>query len=136
MSALSKRENVTIAALAECILPDGGPNQCSFKNIDYLPFIKETMTSVPTQVRWLIHFNLWFIEYFGCFFIKRLALFSKLGPPQRTSILLCLQNNKRYFLRGIYILTSSIFLIPMYKDESVMNAIGYFGYKSGVNKIP
>ena len=135
MGSLSNREKGTIAALAECIIPEGGPIPYDFGNIDYLSFIKDMMTSVPQHIRWLIHFNLWVIEYFGWIYLKHPITFSKLTFHKREFILLSFRNSKRFFVRGIYVLTSALFLIPMYKNESVMNAIGYLGYQKDGNKI-
>jgi len=135
MNNLSNREKSTIAALAECIIPEDGPISYGFKEINYLSFIEEMTEAVPPHIRWLIHFNLWFIEYFGSLYLLRLKAFSKLGLPDKELILLSFRNSKRFLIRGIYILTSALFLIPMYKDEAVMNAIGYTGFKDGVNKI-
>lgn len=135
MNNLSNREKVTIAALAECIIPEDGPITYGFREINYLSFIEEMAEAVPPHIRWVIHFNLWFIEYFGSLYLLRLKMFSKLALCDKERVLLALQNSKRFFIRGIYILTSALFLIPMYKDESVMNAIGYTGFKDGVNKI-
>jgi hypothetical protein len=135
MNNLTPREKATLEALAACIIPEGGPVPFGFKEINYLPFIEEMAAAVPAHIRWVIHFNLWFIEYFGCLYLHRLKAFSKLGLNDRELILLSLRGSKRFLIRGIYILTSALFLIPMYKDESVMNAIGYTGFKNGVNKI-
>ncbi len=136
MNNLSRRESSTITALAECIIPEGGPISYGLNEINYHMFIHEALMDFPKHIRWLIHFNLWFIEYCGCYYLKRPKVFSKLAFRDREFILFSLKNSKRYFIRGIYILTSALFLIPMYKNESVMNAIGYYGYKNYVNKIP
>ncbi len=135
MNNLTPREKATLEALAPCIIPEGGSVPFSFKEIKYLPFIEEMAESVPTHIRWVIHFNLWFIEYLGCLYLHRIKAFSKLAMHDRELILISLRGSKRFFIRGIYILTSALFLIPMYKNEEVMNAIGYTGFKNGENKI-
>ncbi len=133
---LTAREKKTMQALAECILPVGGPHVFSHSDVNYVRFTEELLLSTPVQVWWFIHFNLWFIQYFSWLYIKRPALFSRLPFTDREFILASLSKSRSYFLRGIYLLTSSLFLITMYKDERVMRAIGYFGFMQGANKQP
>ncbi len=130
MYSLSTREKKTLSALAECVIPSGGPNSYSYKDIDYVVFAEDMINHVPRLIRWFIHFNLWIIQYFSWLWLKRPALFSNLPLQKKEIILLGLSNSRWYLIRGIYVLTSSLFLIPFYKDERVMNTIGYMGYNN------
>ncbi len=131
---LSAREKKTLHAMAECILPLGGPHPFSYSDVNYLSFTEDMLLNTPVLVRWFIHFNLWFIQYFSWLYIGRPVLFSRLPFTDREHILASLSKSRSYFMRGMYILTSSLFLITMYKDERVMRAIGYFGFMKGANK--
>ena len=136
MQALSNREKKTLHALAECIIPDGGPHGFCYRDVDYLSFAEQMILNVPVHIRWFIHFNLWVIQYFSWLYLWRPKLFSRLSFTDRATILASFSNSRWYLIRGIYILTSAILLIPLYKDERVMKAIGYFGFKHEGNKKP
>lgn len=131
---LSAREKKTLHALAECILPEGSFYPYCYKDVNYVSFAENLLLDTPAHIRGFIHFNLWFIQYFSWLYIKYPARFSRLSFDKRNFILESLSKSRLYILRGIYILTSSLFLICLYKDERVMQAIGYFGFKQNVNK--
>lgn len=128
---LTAREKRTLHALAECIIPDGGTLPFSYRDIDYVFFAEDFMANVPKHIRWFVHFNLWVIQYFSWVYLKRPALFSSFSIQEKKFVLASFSNSKRYLIRGIFLITSSLLLLPMYKDERVMNAIGYFGYRQG-----
>ncbi len=131
---LSVREIKTLHALAQCIIPGGGQHPFSYRDVDYISFAKEMIANVPVHVRWFIHFNLWVIHYFSWLYLKRPALFSHLSFTEREFVLTCLSKSRWFLIRSIYILTSALLLIPLYKDERVMKAIGYFGFGHAGNK--
>lgn len=131
---LSAREIKTLHALAQCIIPDEGQPPFSYRDIDYLSFAEEMIASVPVQVRWFIHFNLWVIHYFSWLYLKRPALFPHLSFTEREFVLTRLSKSRWFLIRSIYILTSALLLIPMYKDDRVMKAIGYLGFNHAGNK--
>lgn len=162
MRHLSNREVRTIKALTEVIIPHEGPFPHGCSDIDIISFIEDFLSHVPSRVKWFLFFNLWVFEYFGwigllycrytdfektdgtnhtsffrnlVFWIKTPGFFSKMRFDYREKIIQKMKRNNSFVIRGIYLLTSIVSLIPFYGDDRVMDNIGYFGYKEGENKI-
>jgi hypothetical protein len=132
---LSPREQRTLAAAAECILPAGGPFPLGHADVDYQAFVQdEFLAAVPREVAQLAHLILFFVEYVLGFYLWRPGRFSKMPLDRRNRAFDAMRHSRLFFVRGFFILLSSMLLMPFYKDEKVMDAIGYGGYKPGVNK--
>lgn len=132
---LSQREVRTLGAAAECILPPGGPFPYGHADIDYVAWVNDFLATVPRQANVAIHAILWFLEYGAWIFAGAPGRFSRLALPRRERALDRLRHSRVYVLRGMFILLSSILLIPFYNDRRVMDAIGYGGYKADANKL-
>ncbi len=162
MGHLSNRETRTIKALAEVLVPQDGAFSYGYKDIDTISFFEDFLSHAPFKVRWFLFFNLWVFEYISwisllychysdfeknnitpqkslfknlIFWLKTPGFFSKMRFDHREKIILKMQENKYYVIRGIYLLTSIVLLMSFYSDERVMNKIGYFGYKESENKV-
>lgn len=132
---LSSREKRTLAAAAECMLPEGGPFELGHRDVDYLGFIEqEYLASVPREVAQLAHVILFFLEYFAWWFARFPSRFSRLTAARREQVLDRLRCSRLFFLRGFFILLSNMLLVPFYRDPRVMDAVGYAGYRPDVNK--
>lgn len=162
MRHLSNREVRTIKALTEVIIPQDGPFPHGHGDIDIISFFEDFLSHVPSRVKWFLFFNLWIFEYFGwiallycrysdfekedttaqksffrnfAFWIKAPGFFSKMRFGYREKIIAKMKGNNSFVIRGIYLLTSIVSLIPFYSDKRVMDKIGYLGYTEGENKI-
>ena len=132
---LTAREKRTLAAAAEVLLPQGGPFPYGHKDVDITGFGDDFLTVVPKQVNQLIHIILFFVEYLGWILAGWPGRFSKAKLEKRNKTLDGMRHNKLFFIRGFYILLNSICSIPFYRDPRVMDAVGYKGYRHGVNKL-
>ena len=132
---LSPRELRTLDAAAECILPAGGPFAYGHADVDYRGFMQdEFLPAVPREVAQLAHVILFFVEYLAGFLIWRPGRFSHMPIERRNHAFDAIRHSRLFFLRGFFILLSSMLLMPFYRDPKVMDAIGYGGYRAGVNK--
>lgn len=135
LRSLSPREQRTLAAAAECILPPGGPFPLGHADVDYQGFMRdEFLAAVPREVAQLSHVILFFVEYVLGFWIWRPGRFSKMPLARRNRAFEAMRHSRLFFVRGFFILLSSMLLMPFYAAPKVMDAIGYAGYKPGVNK--
>ncbi len=132
---LSERERRTLLAAAECVLPAGGAFPLGHADVDVVAFTNEYLEAVPKEVRILLHVILWFVEYLGFFFALRPSRFSKMPLDKRDRVLDRMRSSRVFFLRGFYILLTTVLMIPFYRDHRVLDAIGYSGYQAGVNKL-
>ncbi len=132
---LTPREARTLAAAAEIILPTGGAIPFGHTDIDILDFVNDYLTVVPLDVNRLLRFILLFLEYTAFLFAFHPSRFSKMAIEDRQQALDRMRTSRVFFLRGFFILLSSVILIPFYRDTRVMDAIGYRGYKPNVNKV-
>ncbi len=160
MSNLSNREIRTIKALAEIIIPQGGPFPLGYNDINLISFFEEFLSRVPVRVKLFLFFNLWIFEYFSwisllyCtskdfeknpaggktilknifFWLKTPGIFSRMKFAYREKIILKMRGNRYFAIHGIYLLTSIVMLLSFYSDERAMDFIGYSGYKEKENK--
>ena len=162
MRHLSNREARTINALMEVIIPQDGPFSLGCKDIDTISFFEDFLSHVPFKVKWFLFFNLWIFEYFSwisllfchysdfekqgaaspksflrnlIFLTKTPGFVSKMRFDYREKIIVKMQENRFYVIRGIHLLTSIVLLMSFYRDNRVMDKIGYYGYKEGENKL-
>jgi hypothetical protein len=131
---LSKREERTLRAAAECILPQGGPFPLGYTDVDYQAFVDEFLHVAPAQVRLLVHAILFTLEYGGWVYGARPGRFSNASLARRNAILDKARGSRIFAVRGFFILLSTILLMPFYNDPRVMDAVGYAGYRPNVNK--
>lgn len=132
---LTPREARTLTAAAEIILPTGGAIPFGHTDIDIHGFVNDYLAVVPLDVSRLMRFILLFLEYGACMFALRPARFSNMAHAHRVRALDGIRTSRLFFLRGFFILLSSVILIPFYRDTRVMDAIGYRGYKPNSNKV-
>jgi hypothetical protein len=132
---LSAREKRTLSAAAEVLIPQGGPFPYGHKDVDIVGFGDDFLVTVPKQVNQLIHIILFFVEYLGWLFAGWPSRFSKAKLEKRMKTLDGMRHSRWFFIRGFYILLNSVCSIPFYRDPRVMDAVGYKGYKHGVNKM-
>jgi hypothetical protein len=122
---LSKREIKTLLSVASNIIPEGGAISYSYKDIALVEFVNKYLKDSPLQIKWLIRFNLWFIEYFSWLFIFTPVLFSRAKAEVRERIMEKLRNSRYFFIRGIHLFVSVLLLIPFYNDKKVWDEINY-----------
>ena len=134
-SQLTPRAARTLTAAAEIILPGGGAIPFGHADIDIHGFVNDYLTVVPLDVSRLVRFILFFLEYGAFLFALSPSRFSKMTPARRMAALDGIRTSRLFFLRGFFILLSSVILIPFYRDTRVMDAIGYRGYKPNSNKV-
>ncbi|MBI2966713.1 MAG: hypothetical protein HYY40_02735 [Bacteroidetes bacterium] len=135
MRNLSDREVRTITAIAEVLVPQDGPFPYGYKDVDITGFIEDFLSHTPFRVKWFVYLNLWIFEYFSWIALMSPGIFSRMKFEKRKKIILAFRKNKYFAIRGIYLFTSIVLLMAFYNDEKVMDSIGYYGYKDGVNKI-
>lgn len=135
LRTLSPRELRTLDAAAECILPMGGPFPLGHRDVDYRGFVAgEFLANVPREVAQLAHVILFFVEYCAWIFARRPGRFSRMPLAAREAALDRIRGSRLFFVRGFFILLSTMLLVPFYNDARVMDAVGYTGYKPGANK--
>ncbi len=133
---LNNRETRTLKAAAECILPPGGAFELGHADVDYLGWVnREYLPSVPFEVRLLLRVILFLLEYLGWIYAGAFGRFSRLPLEKRNRVFDRVRHSSVYALRGFHILLSTVLLLPFYRDERVMDAIGYRGYKPNANKF-
>lgn len=125
----------TLTAAAEIILPMGGAIPFGHEDIDIQGFVNDYLEVVPLDVNRLMRFILLFLEYGAFLFALRPSRFSQMAQAHRVVALDGIRTSRLFFLRGFFILLSSVILIPFYRDTRVMDAIGYRGYKPNCNKV-
>lgn len=133
---LSAREKRTLDAAAACIAPAGGPFPIGYADVDYQAFVTEYLSVVPKDVRLLLKVILFVVEYGALILAGRFGRFSRMPLEARNETLQAMSHSRLFFLRGFSILLSSLILMPFYRDQRVMDAIGYGGYKRGADKVP
>jgi hypothetical protein len=122
---LTKREAETLLSVASIIIPVGGNIKFSYTDISIVEFVNNYLIGSPKHIQRLIRFNLWFIEYCSWIFNYRPSFFSTANQHVRKTIITKLQNSNLFFIRGIYLFTSLLILIPFYNDNRVLENIGY-----------
>ncbi len=132
---LSAREQRTLSAAAEAILPEGGPFNLGHRDVDSVGFAHELMEHVPFEVRALLHVILFFLEYLAWAFAGGPGRFSRMSVDRRNRVLDGMRSSRVFAFRGFFILLSTVLLVPFYNSPQVMDAIGYHGYRPDANKI-
>lgn len=134
MRHLSNREARTIQAIAEILVPEDGAFPMSYKEVEIVSFVEDFLSGVPLRVRIFVYINLWIMEYFSWMAVMSPWIFSKMSLKKRDAVIRKLRNNRWFAVRGIYMILSIILLMAFYRDQRVMDTIGYYGYREKVNK--
>lgn len=122
---LSNREQRTLIAFAEVVVPTGGQIPQAAKDVSIVEFAQRYSQDIPKQTQLFIHLCLWLLEYCSWTLIFFPCFFSKADSKKREKIIQKVRNSRYFFIRGVYTFVSFLVLVPYYSDKSVLQNIKY-----------
>lgn len=130
---LSRYECRIIDALGERLIPPGGGIPYSAKDVGMVAFVDQLLMDFPGYARIAFRFVFVYLDLLARFTYFR--TFPDLSSHQQDALLERLRMNKRYTQRSLYVIINTPFQMGFYADSRVTDHIGFFGNRSGQNKI-
>jgi len=133
---LKPREERTYKALAEVTLPRGGTVPEGALDMPLVNFINTFFSYAEPATRLGFKIALFLLEFMPLFIIFRPRRFSSLSTTQRDVMLNKMRGSSIYAVRGIYLALNSLIQMCFYTQPSIMDKVGYIGYREAVRKVP
>lgn len=120
---ISKHEAKILSAIAECMIPPGGPFEKGANNDFLMEKIDFFLQKFPKQNILFIKFLLWVFEILPLFY--KFRPFSILPVETRIKILENADSSRSYLLRGSVLILKLIIMMFFYEQKEIEKIIGY-----------
>lgn len=134
LQALTAKEEATVLAAAEALLPAGGHIELGGAEAGLLRYTDRYVARLPVETRRLVRLLLAFVEHAPWLLGPRCARLTRLRPDERVVVFRRMSASRSYLFRTAFTSLRTILAIGYLANNNVAAAIGYLAASEQPNQ--